>query len=84
MAETAQTSVPMNNLDLFADDDIPKYREKREHRGHGRLAVYDEERDMVDFEAVGEIPNSGPSFIRMGNDDDFMSAINKFLKRDEY
>lgn len=84
MAETAQTSVPMNNLDLFADDDIPKYREKREHRGHGRLAVYDKERDMVDFEAIGEVSNSSTSFIRMSDNDDFMSTIDEFLKRDKY
>jgi len=83
MAETAQASVPMYNLNLFANDDIPEDGEKGEHRGHGRLAVYDKERDMVDFEAIGEISNSGPSFVRMGDDDDFMSAIDKFLKRDE-
>lgn len=39
---------------------------------------------MVDFEAIGEISNSGPSFVRMGDNDDFMSAIDEFLKRDEY
>lgn len=84
MTEAAQTSVPMNNLNLFANDDIPEYREKGEHRGHRRFAVYDKEWNVVDFEAIGEISNSGPSFVRMGDDDDFMSTIDEFLKRDEY
>lgn len=84
MTEATQTGMPMDDLNLFANDDIPEYREKGEHRGHGRLAVYDKERDMVDFEAIGEVSNSSTSFIRMSDNDDFMSTIDEFLKRDKY
>lgn len=33
---------------------------------------------MVDLEAICEVPNTGPSFIRVGDDDDFVAAIDEF------
>ena len=33
---------------------------------------------MVDLEAVRKVSNTGPSFIRVSNDDDFVAAIDEF------
>lgn len=79
VAETTQTGVPMHNLDLLTNHDIPKYREEREYGGHGRFAINDEERDMVDLESIGQIPDPSPTFVRVRDDNDFMAAINEFL-----
>ena len=84
MTETAQTSMAVDNLNLFTNHDIPEYGEEGEHRGHGRLAVYDEERYMVDLETVGKISNPSASFISVCDDDDFMAAVDKFLEPNEY
>lgn len=80
MAETTQTGVAMHNLYLLADHNVSKHREERENGGHSRLPVYDEKRDMVDFEPIGKIPNSSPSFIGMCDDDDFVTTIDQFLE----
>lgn len=71
----------MHDLDLLSDDNVAKYREKGEHRWHRRFTVYDEERDMVDLEAVREIPNPRAPFVRMCNYYDFVAAVNEFLER---
>ena len=84
MTETTQTGMTVNDLNLFANDDIPEYGEEGEHRGHGRLAIYDEERYMVDLETVGKIPNPSASFICVRDDYDFMATVDKFLEFDEY
>lgn len=39
---------------------------------------------MIDFEPIGEISNPSPPFIGMCNDDDFVTAVDKFLERDEH
>jgi hypothetical protein len=70
----------MDNLNLFANNDVPEYGEEREERRHRGLAVDDEERDMVDFETVGEIAYSCSAFVGMGDDDDFVPAVDEFLQ----
>lgn len=84
MTETAQTGMTVDNLNLFANDDIPEYGEEREHRGHSRLAIYDEERDMVNLESVGKISNPSAPFIRVRDDYNFMATVDKFLEPNEY
>ncbi|KAF3395177.1 hypothetical protein DPV78_009150 [Talaromyces pinophilus] len=69
----------MNDLNLFANDDIAEYGEEREERRHRGLAVDDEEGDMVDFEAVGEVAYAGAAFVGVGDDDDFVAAVDEFL-----
>lgn len=34
---------------------------------------------MVNFEPIGEIANASASLVGMGDDDDFMAAIDKLL-----
>lgn len=69
----------VDNLNLFANDDVAEYGEEREERRHRGLAVYDEEGDMVDFEAICEVAYSGAAFVGVGDDDDFVAAVDEFL-----
>lgn len=80
MAETAQTLMPMDNLDPLADDNVSKDGEEGEHRGHRRLAVYHEERHMVDLEAVCEVADAGAAFVGMRDDYDLVAAVYEFLQ----
>lgn len=80
MAETTQAGMPVDDLDLFANDDIAENRKEGEDGRHGRFAVNNEERDMVNLESIGKVPDPGASFVRMGNDNDFVAAVNKFLR----
>lgn len=80
MTETAQTSMTMNNLNLLTNHNVPEHRKKGENCRESRLAVDNEEGYMVDFEPIGEIPNTGPSFVCVGDDDDFMPAVDEFLR----
>ena len=84
MTETTQTGVTVDDLNLFANDDIPEYGEEGEHRGHSRLAIYDEERHMVNLETVGKIPNPRATFICVRDDYNFMATVDKFLEPNEY
>lgn len=84
LAETAQTRMAVDNLDLLADDDVAEYREEGEDSRHRRFAVNDEERDVVDLQSIGEVAHPGSSLVRMGDDDDFMAAVDELLEDDEY
>lgn len=79
MAQVAQASMAMNNLDLFPNDNVPEQGEEGEDGGKGGLAIYDEKGYMVDFKAIGEISNTCPASVCVGNDNDFMASINEFL-----
>jgi hypothetical protein len=39
---------------------------------------------MVDFEAIGEVPDTRTTFIGMGYDNDFVSPVDKLLEYDQY
>jgi hypothetical protein len=69
------------DLDSFAYDDVAKHREEREDGGEGGLAVDDEERHIVDLEAVGEVTHTCSPSICMGDDYDLVSSIDEFLGR---
>jgi hypothetical protein len=77
--ETAQTGVAVHDLNLLPDDNVAENREKGKHGREGRLPVDDEEGDMVDFESIGEVADSGAAFVGMSDDDDFMAAVDEFL-----
>lgn len=81
MTEIAQTCMPMNNLDLFSNDDVSEYWEEREDRWHCRLSIDDEERDMVDFESIGEVAYSSTTRVCMSDDDDFVTTVDEFLEQ---
>ena len=67
----------MYNLDLLSNDDIAEDWEEGEHGWKGRCAVDDEKGDMVDFEAVREIPHSRAPVVGVRYNDDFVSSIDE-------
>ena len=78
MAETTETGMTVNDLDLFANDNVAKDREDGEHGRHRSFSIDDQERHMVDLEAIREIVNTGPAFVCIGYHDDFVSSIYEF------
>lgn len=78
--EATQTGMAMNYVNLLSDDDIAEYGEEREDGRKCRFAVDDEEWNMVDLQSISEISDSGASFVCMGNNNDFMSSIDEFLR----
>ena len=78
MAKITQTSMPVYDLDLFSDYNISEDWKEGKDGGEARLAVYDEERDVVDFEAVREVAYSSPAFVCMGDYDDLVAAVDEF------
>lgn len=79
MAEVTQTRMTMYYLDLLPYDDIAKDGKERENGGEGRLPVYHEKGNMIDFQSIRKIANTSPTFISMSDNDDFMPAIYEFL-----
>jgi len=69
----------VDNFNLLSNDDISKDGEEGENSGKSGLSVDNEEGDMVDFKAVGEIANSGSAFVSVGDDDNFVATIDEFL-----
>ena len=69
------------NLYALADDNVAKDREEGEDGREGRLAVDDEEGDVVDFEAVGQISDACSASVGVRNDNDLVSAVDEFLGR---
>jgi hypothetical protein len=79
IAQTAQTGMSVYDLDALANDDVAEDGEEGEDGRKGRLAVYNEKRHVVDFEAIGEVPHASPASVSMGDDDDLVTAVNEFL-----
>ena len=67
----------MYNLDLLSNDDIAEDWEEGEDGGKGRCTVDDEKGDVVDFEAVREIPHSSAPVVSVRYNDDFVSSIDE-------
>jgi hypothetical protein len=72
----------MDNIDVFSNDDISEYREKREDCRKRRLPIDDEERDVIDLEAVGEVAHAIAGFAGMGYDYYFVAAVPELLEGD--
>ena len=77
MAQTAQTGMPMHNLNLLPQHDIPENRKKGKHGRERGFSVNDKEGHVVDLEAVGEIADAGAAFVGVGDDDDFVAAVDE-------
>lgn len=79
MAQTAETSMAVYDLDAFAYDNVAEDWEEREDSGKGGLAVDDEEGHVVDLEAVGEVAHTCSTGVGVRDDDDLVSTIDEFL-----
>lgn len=78
-AETTETAMTMDNLNLFANDDVPEYGKEGEDCRERCLAVDNEEGNVVDFEAIGEVSDPCAASIGMGDYHDFVTAVDEFL-----
>lgn len=80
-AKTAERSMTVYYVDLLPNDNVAEYREKRENgRKRGR-AIDDEERHVVNFEAVGQVADAGSILIRVRYDYHLVASINKSLRQ---
>jgi hypothetical protein len=70
--------MPMYNGDLLAYEDVSEDWEAGEDCRKCCGAIDDEEWDMIDFEAIREIPYTGSPLICVCYNDDFVSTINEF------
>jgi len=82
MAQVRETSMTVYNLDLLADEDLAEDRERAEDSWEGGATIYDPVREMVDFEAVGEIADSSARRVVVGvsYDDYAVATIDEFLE----
>ncbi len=69
--------MPMNDFNLLSQDNIPEYWEEGKDGRKSSLSIDDKKRYMVDLETVREITDTSSPFISMGNDDDFVAAIDE-------
>lgn len=67
----------MYNLNLFSQHYIPEYRKEAEHGRECRGTVDDQERDMIDFQAIREVAYACSSLVRVRYDYNFMSTVYK-------
>ena len=68
----------MNNLDLLPNHNVPKDGEKGEDGRERGCTVDDQERNVVDFEAICKVSNSSAPFVCVCDDHDFVSSIDEF------
>ena len=88
MAQIAETGMAVHNLDLLPDEDLAEDGEAGEHCREGRAAVHDPVRDVIDFDAVGQVADASASGIGgvvrrsvgMGDDDHLVAAVDEFLQ----
>ena len=67
----------MHDFNLLSNDNVAENWKEGEDRGEGGCSVDDQKWDMVDFETVGEISYTRPPLVRMGDDNDFMTAVDE-------
>ena len=75
VAQGAQTGMAVNNLDALAQHNLAENGEEGEDRRHGRLAVDDEEGNVVHLEPVGQVSHARPRAVLVCDDDDLVPAI---------
>lgn len=71
----------MDNLNLLADDDVSKDGKERKNSRECCFSIDDKERNVIDFETIGEISHTSSSFIGVRDDDHFMASVDKFLQQ---
>ena len=80
IAQVAKTRMPVNDLHLFPDDDVSKNGEEGEYRGKGGFAIDDEEWDMIDFDAIGQVSDPCSICVCVCKDDNLVASVYQFLK----
>lgn len=77
--EATETGMAVDNLNLLSNHDIAENREEGKDGREGRFSVDHEEGDVVDLEAIGEVPNTRAALVCVCDDDHFMSSVDQFL-----
>lgn len=80
MAHATHACMTVNDLYLFAYDDVAEYWEEREDRRKGTGSEHDEEWDMVNFEAICEISDASSVFIRVCDYYNFVSSVDQLCR----
>lgn len=70
--------MPMHNFYALSYHNIAEYREEGKYGRERRLAVDDEEGDVVDFETIGEVADTSAAFVGMGYNDDLVATVDEF------
>jgi hypothetical protein len=71
--------MPVDDLDALTYHDVSEDGKEGENGRKCRLAVDNEEGDVVDLEAVRKISHTGSTGVGMGDNNDLVAAINEFL-----
>jgi hypothetical protein len=70
----------MHYLDSLAYYDVAKDGKEGEDGWEGRFAVHNEERYVVDFEAIGQVSHTCSASVRVSDDNHLVAAIDEFLR----
>lgn len=70
----------VDDIDILSNDDIPEYREERKYCWKRRLSIDDEEWDIIDLEAIGEVAHAMAGLVRMCYDYYLVATIPEFLE----
>lgn len=78
VSQVAQATMAVHDFYALADDNVAEDGEEGEDGRERGGAVDDEERDMVDFEPVGQVAYACPALVIVRDDDDFVATVDQF------
>ena len=81
--EATKTGMTVNDLNLLANDNIAEYRKEGKDGRKCRLAVDDEEGNVVDLESIRKVADAGSTLVCMRDDNNFVSTVDQFLTREQ-
>lgn len=67
----------VGDVDPFSQHDVAEDGEEGEDRGEACGSVHDQERYVIDLEAVCEIPDPCPSLVCVRYDDDLVAPVDE-------
>lgn len=76
-AEAAETGMAVDDFDLLPDDNVAEYWEEREDCRERRLAIDDEEGNMIDLQPISQVSDASSASVGVGNDDDFVATVDQ-------
>jgi hypothetical protein len=79
VTQAAKTSMAVYDFDSFANYNVAEDGEEREDGWEGRFSVDDEEGDVVDFEAICEVPHTCSAGIGVSDDNYLVATVDEFL-----
>jgi hypothetical protein len=79
VAQATKASMAMYDLDSFADHNVAEDGKEGEDSGERRLAVDDQEGDIVDLEAICKVSHACSASVGVSDDNDLVAPIDEFL-----